>query len=491
MSLSLALDSALSGLITAQRQTALTSRNIANAATPGYTRKEAELQALTIQGEGRGVTVAQVVRKVDKMLQQDTRRESGLSAELQAKAEGLASFTTAIGQPDEERSLSSQIAKLSQAFQRLGESPENAVIQHSVVGAAQGVARSLNDLASAVRDQRQAADQGIADSVASVNQSLDDLAHINEQLSVVGGAGRDVTDLLDQRDKLLDSLSQELGITALTRGDGQTMVLTEGGTTLLDGSKINHLAFSTTTTIGAASAYNAGAGPLSGVTVNGQDISPGSGYPGAIRSGRMAGEFALRDTILPQAQAQIDEIASTLADGFQRADASVAAGQAGLFTDNGAAHDRSDPAQVTGLSERIAVNALVDPDQGGSLWRIRDGIQAAAPGAPGDATQVRAFLGVFDEAVSFSAGAGLSTSARIGAYATEFVGYQDNQRAAFEERASYQGSIADSLNTQRTNLEGVNVDDEMQKLLLFEQTYNASAKVIQAVRDMMDTLMDI
>ena len=162
-----------------------------------------------------------------------------------------------------------------------------------------------------------------------------------------------------------------------------------------------------------------------------------------------------------------------------------------MFTDNGAPHDRTDPAQVTGLSERIAVNALVDPDQGGSLWRIRDGIQAAAPGAPGDATQVRSFLGVFDETVSYSAGAGLSTSARIGSYATEFVGYQDNQRAAFQDRATYQGSIADSLSTQRTNLEGVNVDDEMQKMLLFEQTYNASAKVIQAVRDMMDTLMEI
>jgi len=491
MSLTLALDSALSGLITAQRQTALTSRNIANAATPGYTRKEAELSALTIQGEGRGVTVASVVRKVDTMLQQDARREGGLSAELQAKAEGLASFTEAIGQPDEERSLSSQITKLSEAFQRLGESPENAVIQRSVVGAAQGVARSLNDLAGAVRQQRQAADQGIAASVTTINQALDDLAQINQQLSLVSGNGRDVTDLLDKRDQLLDSLSNELGITALTRGDGQMMVLTEGGTTLLDGAKVNHLSFSTTTQIGPAMAYNAGAGPLSGVTVNGQDISPGSGYAGAIRSGRIAGEFALRDTILPQAQAQIDEIASTLADGFQRADASVGAGQAGLFTDDGAAHDRSDPAQVLGLSERIAVNALVDPDQGGALYRIRDGIQATAPGAPGDATQVRAFLGVFDETVAFGAGAGLSTSARIGSYATEFVGYQGNQRAAFEERATYQGSITDSLNTQRSNLEGVNVDDEMQKLLLFEQTYNASAKVIQTVRDMMDTLIDI
>ena len=491
MSLSLALDSALSGLIAAQRQTQLASRNIANVGTPGYVRKEAELESLTIQGEGRGVRVADVVRRVDRMLQQDVRRESGLSAELGAKAEGLAAFTAVIGQPDEERSISNQIAKLVQAFQRLGESPENAVIQHSAVGAAQQVARSLNDLSRHVREQRQAADQAIAASVDRVNQSLDDLANINKQLSVIDGTGRDVTDLLDQRDKLLDTLSNELGITALTRGDGQTMVLTDGGTTLLDGTTVNHLSFATTTQIGAAVSYSGGTGALSGITVNGLDISPGSGYAGAIRSGRLAGEFALRDVILPQAQSQIDEIASTLVDGFQRFDASVAPGQSGLFTDNGAAHDRGDPAQVTGLSERITVNALVDPDQGGSLWRIRDGIQAATPGAPGDATQVRQFLAVFDESVTFNAGAGLTTTARIGGYATEFVGFQGNQRAALEERAGYQGTLADTLSAQRTNLEGVNVDDELQKMLLYEQTYNASAKVIQAVRDMMDTLLEI
>jgi flagellar hook-associated protein 1 FlgK len=65
-------------------------------------------------------------------------------------------------------------------------------------------------------------------------------------------------------------------------------------------------------------------GPLSGVTVNGLDISPGSGYPGAIQQrppGRRVSPCATPSC--PQAQAQIDEIASTLADGFQRADASV------------------------------------------------------------------------------------------------------------------------------------------------------------------------
>ncbi len=491
MSLSLALDSALSGLIAAQRQTALASRNIANANTPGYVRKDAELASQTVQGEGRGVVVADILRRVDRMLQQDMRRESGLSSELQAKAERLAAFTTVIGQPDEERSISNSIARLAQAFQSLGESPENAVVQHSAVGAAQDTVRSLQRVAAEIRQQRQASDLAIAASVGRVNQALDDLAQINEQLIVQSGGDRDVTDLLDKRDQLLDRMSNELGITVLTRENGQVMVLTEGGTTLLDGSRVNRLSFMPTSQIGAAATYSGGTGILSGITVNGVDIAPGSGYTGAIRSGRLAAEFELRDTILPQAQAQIDEIASALADGFQRLDASVAPGMAGLFTDAGAAHDRSDPTQIIGLSERLAVNASVDPDQGGSLWRIRDGVQAAALGAPGDATQARAFLSVFNETIAFNPAAGLSASASIGSYATEFVGFPGNLRAAMQERARHQTSIADTLTTQRQNLEGVNVDDELQKMLLLEQSYNASAKVIQAVRDMMDALLAI
>jgi len=199
----------------------------------------------------------------------------------------------------------------------------------------------------------------------------------------------------------------------------------------------------------------------------------------------------LRDQIFPQAQAQIDEIASTLADGFQSQDATVTSGMTGLFTDNGAAHDRTDPTQVTGLAGRITVNSLVVPSEGGDLWRVRTGMHAAGPGAPGDVTQVRAFQDLFDQSVSFNGAAGLSTSATIGNYASSFVGFQANQRSALDDRSQYQASISNAIDSQRANVEGVNVDDEMQKMLLLEQSYAASAKVIQAVSDMMDTLMAI
>jgi len=268
------------------------------------------------------------------MLQQDTRARVAYRQSCRPRPRELASFTSAIGQPDEERSISSQIAKLAQAFQSLGESPENAVVQHSVIGAAQGVAHSLNQLATAVGEQRKAADQGISDSVASINQSLDDLANINKQLSTVGGSGRDVTDLLDQRDKLLDSLSSELGITSLNRAtpdhgadpgrERPSSTAPRSIICLLDHDHDR-----------AASAYKRRGRPLSGVTVNGLDISPAAVYAGAIRSGRLVGEFALRDTILPQAQASSTSSASRWPMASSTPTPPSAPARAALFTDAG------------------------------------------------------------------------------------------------------------------------------------------------------------
>src|SRR5215468_2766508 len=309
-SLSLALDSALSGLMAAQRQTAVMSRNVANANTPGYTKKNADLASRITAGEGSGVQITGIARTVDASLQRDSRRESGLTTELQTKASQLTAFTNYLGQPNDEQSISSQITKLVNAFQQLGESPEDTTVQQSVVAAAQGVAQSLNGISNQIQTQ-------------------DDVAKLNIQISQRADGSQDTTDLQDQRDQKLDTLAKQLGITYFTRDHGEVVVLTSGGTTLVDGSTVHHLSFTPTSQITAAQQYTPGGPGLGGVTVDGLDISPGSGYAGSINSGQLAAQFALRDQIFPQAQAQIDEIASTLADGFQRQDSTVGPGMTG------------------------------------------------------------------------------------------------------------------------------------------------------------------
>ena len=121
----------------------------------------------------------------------------------------------------------------------------------------------------------------------------------------------------------------------------------------------------------------------------------------------------------------------------------------------------------------------------------RVGVASSTDTSSGDTTQVREFLAAFEETLSFDSNAGLANSGTLRGYAVDFAAFQGNQRAATQERAGYQAAVTEAINTQRQNVEGVNVDDELQKMLMYEQSYAAAAQVIQAVKDMMDTLMEI
>ncbi len=104
-----------------------------------------------------------------------------------------------------------------------------------------------------------------------------------------------------------------------------------------------------------------------------------------ILGGTLGANFAVRDELGVKAQAQMDAMARDLVERFSDSglDATRAPGDPGLFTDDGAAFD---PLNEVGLSQRLTVNAAADPDQGGALWRLRDGLGASTMGAVGDST---------------------------------------------------------------------------------------------------------
>jgi flagellar hook-associated protein 1 FlgK len=232
---------------------------------------------------------------------------------------------------------------------------------------------------------------------------------------------------------------------------------------------------------------------LSGLTIDGRDLAPGSGDAQAITGGRIGGLFNVRDETMVGLQKQIDQLASGLADRFQDPanDPSVATGAPGLFTAGGVAHDRSDPADVVGMAERITLNPAVDPAQGGALWRMRDGVGAAIPGAAGDPAQVFRFLAAFDDGLTLPADSGLPTSLSLRALGRELVGHQQTARAEAEGRAQTQAVVASALRDSRANATGVNVDSELQRMLQIEKSYAANANVMQTAARMLDQLLSI
>jgi flagellar hook-associated protein 1 len=498
MSLSTALSIAASGLGVYSRLSDIAANNIANADVEGFVRKEGSLVSVTRDGRGLGVALADILRHANPSLAREARREGALGAFLDVQAEALGAYAVELGQPSDGRSIAAALARLEQAFISLAETPESASLQREVVHAAHAVTDSLADLSASVRRLREDAELQIEAELDIVNQSLGELERVNDEIKLLAGTGRDVTALEDQRDRLIDAIALRIPVREIRRAPNDVLLLTEQGVPLFDGTAAQ-LGFTRTAGIAPAAIYASGAPDpgyaaiLSGLTIDGRDVAPGSGDAQAITSGRIAGLFAVRDDLTVQMQKQIDQLASALIDRFQDPanDPSLAPGTPGLFTSGGLFHDRSDPAEIVGMADRIAVNLAVDPDQGGAAWRVRDGVAAALPGAAGDATQAFRFLAAFDDTLTYPADSGFAPTLSLRATGAELVSGQQSARAEAQTRAERQAVVASTLRDVRANATGVNVDDELQRMLQLEKSYAANANVVQSAARMLDELLSI
>jgi flagellar hook-associated protein 1 FlgK len=498
MSLSTALSIAASGLGTYSRLSDIAANNIANADVEGFVRKEGSLSSVVRDGRGLGVALSDILRHANPSLAREARREGALGAFLDVQADALAAYAVELGQPSEGRSIAAALARLEQAFISLAETPESASLQREAVHAAHAVTTALADLSASVRRLREDAELQIQAEVEIVNQSLGELERVNDEIKLLAGTGRDVTALEDQRDRLIDTIAERIPVREIRRAPNDVLLLTEQGVPLFDGTAAQ-LGFTRTAGIAPAAIYASGAPDpgyaaiLSGLTIDGRDVAPGSGDAQAIASGRIAGLFAVRDDLTVRLQKQIDQLASALIDRFQDPanDPSLAPGTPGLFTAGGMFHDRSSPAEIVGMADRIAVNLAVDPDQGGAAWRMRDGVGAAVPGPAGDATQLFRFLAAFDDTLTYPADSGLAPTLSLRATGAELVSGQQSARAQAQTQAERQAVVADTLRDVRANATGVNVDNELQRMLQLEKSYAANANVVQAAARMLDELLSI
>ena len=488
MSITSAIQIAASGLTTSARRADIVSGNIANATTPGYVQRTVELTEQIVGGQGAGVVTAGIDRTTSPVLTADRRQADAETGNLQARSGALERLARAVGEPGSSNSLSAVFERLETAFRDLAETPESAVQQQEVVKSAQDVAGALNQLSTENARVRMDADAEISRQVDEVNEALRQLERINQEIQKLGASGRDVSALEDERQRLIDGISQRIPIRVIRRDQNDVMLLTNEGVPLFDG-KAAQVSFQAASAIAPTTIYNGGAGPLSGLLVEGRDIAPGSGDNQSIREGSLAGLFAVRDTLGPDFQGQIDALAEDLISRFSdpATDPTLALGAPGLFTDAGSLPGAP---PVAGLAGRIAVNAAVDPDAGGEIWRVRDGIGAASPGPAGSQDGPRRFVDALTQARTLPAALGLTQQQSAGAafqFLTSDVAISAGNLA---REAEEQASFAAGLAQLEKNETGVNIDQELQTLTLIEQAYSANALVVQTADRMVQTLLN-
>ena len=380
MSLSTAFNVISSSFAVNSAQTAVVSNNIANANTPGYSR---EIANVATNSYG-GADVASITRETNAALLEQVASSTSQAATQQAISAGLSTLAATVddsstasstsGANQNGASPSAMLANLQDALSTYEDSPTSSSAAEAVVSAGSDLVSSLNSGSATVHEVREQADQNMATSVSTINSLLSQFTAANNAVVTGLQTGANVASAEDTRDSIVTQLAQQIGVSTVTAANGSESIYTDSGVTLFQDTP-RAVSFTATPTLvdGASGAP---------VTVDGVPIT-GTNSPMPIQSGALAGYAALRDTLAPEYQAQLDQIAGGLINTFAESDQSATPtlpSLPGLFTTPGAACLPSMSA-TTGLAAAIEVNPNVDPSQGGDPTLLRDG-GISDPGNP-------------------------------------------------------------------------------------------------------------
>jgi flagellar hook-associated protein 1 FlgK len=458
-----ALSHALAGLQTTKSRIDTVSRNVANASTDGYTRKTQD----AVTGALGNVFAAPVRRQIDDALLRSIRESTSAASRLDVTATMLSRIETAFGSPDQNGSLSGAFTELQTAFHDLAISPQKSTLYQTVIDRAGKLSTTFNHLYTVAEQVRLDADTQIAGAVGTVNQLLDRLQRVNS--SIASDTSGDTTDLEDEQDRLLNSLSEQLDIVTFKKANGAVAVYSRSGTQLVD----------------------VDVKPLSVSNIAAPPLAPLAPTKVLIGGGRLGGLLAIRDQTVPQLQSQLDDMARAVTQEFQGIGVE-------LFNDAGGTPFNPaavPPAVVTpllGYASRIKVNNAVVANP----LSLRDGTPTGSPPvAPppldaGDTTNIdRAFALFQKTTVAFTASTGLPGTGTFAGVAAEFIAGAANARSSAADALEYEKTLKQNYATKLSTIGGVNVDDEMAQLLQLQQAYAANARIIQAAKDLTDELL--
>lgn len=300
MSLTLALNNAVSGLKAAQASLATISNNVSNANTVGYTKKYQNQSSAISNGTGAGVNTPVVIRKVDELLRRDIRREGSIQGATDVRDSFYAQMQQLLGTTTSGGNLNSSVNNLQKSLAALGATPTDSGLQQNVISAAKNVALSLNRTAQGVQDLRQSAENEIKSSIDIINQNLQQVVTLNRQITRAYALGEPTGDLADQRDLAVSKIAEQMGIQTFTRDSGEMVVYSSTGRTLVDG-QVNLIQYTPTNNVTASTAFGQiKLGPDNIVITN------------EFTSGRMQALMEMRDKTLPELTSQLNLMARAL-----------------------------------------------------------------------------------------------------------------------------------------------------------------------------------
>jgi flagellar hook-associated protein 1 len=469
MDVSLSLQNALTGLQAAQSNLAVISSNIANAQTPGYSREVVPLTTQVVGNVGSGVLVGVTQRQVDENLSGAAREQDTAASAAAATGSYFQQIQSLFGQVNDGSSLGDTFNKFSSALQTLSTSPEDAVAQQGAVAAGQTLAEKLNMMSAGIQQIRTGADNQLATDVQTVNAQLQNIAQFNAAITHDKAVGQSTAALEDQRDQALDAVAKLMGVHDFVRSDGTMVVLTGTGQVLVD-STAQTITYNATGTVTAGTV-------LSPLKVGNTDITTDT------TTGEIGALLAMRDTQLPNLTSELNKFTNNLFSAAQAANLGTT--NSGLGATNDAHHFFADVDLTNGIDN--AANIQIHPDLV-SNPSLLDG-----PAANPDPSISQALSDAINKPLNFPAAGnfGSASTVTLSGYAGQILGQVANATAAANDNAKFQSTLQTTFSARASSVSGVNVDQELAELTVFQNMYAASAHVISAVDNMLQTLMQL
>jgi flagellar hook-associated protein 1 len=453
MSLSSGLFTAVSALEAAQGALAVTSNNIANVNTPGYSREVAELQENpeVTYGNlqfGTGVDLSSIQGIRDNVLQLLLNQEAQTQGQLNTFVTGMNQIQPVFNEPAGS-GLQSLISQFFNSFQSLAADPTNAGLRQTVIGDGQSLAAGFNQAAAALTTQQQSADQGVTQTVSQINTLTSQIAALNSQVAAASVGGGNANALLDQRALLVNQLSGLVDVQSITADSNGLTLTTKGGTLLVTGNESFNLSTQTN---------SAG---FQDVYAQGNDITS------TIQSGNLAGYLQLRDQEVPAIATKLDTLASGIANAVNTQNAAG-------FDLNGAAGGNFfvPPTGVTGAAANLAV-AITDPSK----------IAASSDGTVGDNGNATALANLQSASI-------ISGQNPIDYYSS-IVFQVGNDTSTASAALSGQQLIVQQLQSQQNSISGVSLDEEGANIVLYQNAYGAAARVAGVIATLFQTAINL
>lgn len=312
-SITAALRTAQSGLLVNQSALNSTANNITNVNTVGYSRQIVQFKQRVVSGVGAGVEIGAIIRSVDEGLLKSVRLELSQTATLSSQNTFYERIQDLFGEPEDNNSISHLVAEFAASLEALATTPENTLEMSDVVRRAEDIASRLKDMTETIQELRLQADRSISQGVDEINLLINNINQFNNDIVANSTSNRGTTDIRDQRDLALDRLSELMDIRFFLRSDGDVVIFTSSGRTLLDNLPTT-LAHTPAATLSATSTHAEGdiSGIYAGAKIAANDLT------NDLREGTLHGLVTIRDSILTDLQSQLDEFAAELRDAVNQ-----------------------------------------------------------------------------------------------------------------------------------------------------------------------------